>query len=104
MKKKRFYLATGEREITEFSEDLFLSKHNKRIDKAIQRSFVTRNNTYFTIYNLYDSYNRRITKAKNDPIKIEKINKEYIEYFKNIEKLVVEKENKDGSLVLKIKE
>ena len=25
--KKRFYLATGEREITEFSEDLFLSKH-----------------------------------------------------------------------------
>ena len=102
--KKRFYLATGEREITEFPENLFLSKHNKRIDKAIRRSFVTRNNTYFTIYNLYDSYNRRITKAKNDPIKIEKINKEYIEYFKNIEKLVVEKENKDGSLVLKIKE
>ena len=33
--------------------------------------------------------------------KIEKINLEYIEYFKNVEKLVVIKENKDGTLVFK---
>ena len=43
----------------------------------------------------------RIKKAKNDITKIENINKEYINYFKNIEKLVVLKENKDGTLVFR---
>lgn len=102
--KKRFYSVTGEREITEIPEDLSLGKQNNRIDTAIKRSLETRNNSYFTIHNLYDSYKRRINTAKNDPKKTEKINKEYIEYFKNIEKLVVEKENKNGTLVLKVKE
>lgn len=101
-KKKRFYLATGEREITEL-EDLILDKQNKQITKAIKLSYQMRYNSYFTIHNLRASYYRRINEAKKDPIKTEKINKEYIEYFKNIKKLVVEKENKDGSLVLKIK-
>lgn len=43
----------------------------------------------------------RIKKAKNDITKIEKINKEYVDYFKNVEKLVVVKENKDGTLVFR---
>ena len=61
----------------------------------------SRYNDYFTIYNLKDSYRTRIKKAKKDIEKIEAINKEYIEYFKDIKNLVVVKENKDGTLVFK---
>ena len=60
-----------------------------------------RNNSFFTIYNLWDSYHKRINNAKTSIEKIEKINMEYIEYFKKIDKLVVIKENKDGTLILK---
>ena len=39
-----------------------------------------------------------------DPQKRDKVNLDYIEYFKNIERLVVIKENKNGSLQLGKKE
>lgn len=50
-KKKRFYLATGEREITEL-EDLILDKQNKQITKAIKLSYQMRYNRIlrFIIY------------------------------------------------------
>ena len=75
--------------------------NNKFMANVIKEYVKTRNNSYFTIYNLRDSYYKRIKKAKQDAAKIEKINKEYIEHFKNIEKLVVLKENKDGTLIFK---
>ena len=75
--------------------------NNKLMSKVISLGIQQRNNTYFTIYNLRDSYYTKIEKAKNDITKIENINKEYINYFKNIEKLVVLKENKDGTLVFR---
>ncbi|MBQ9715880.1 MAG: hypothetical protein IJV77_05685 [Clostridia bacterium] len=71
------------------------------VNKVIECGIKQRNNPYFTIYNLKDSYHKRISKAKNDTAKIESINKDYINYFKNINNLVVVKENKDGTLVFK---
>ena len=41
--------------------------------------------------------------ARDDPEKQNQVNLDYIEYFKNMEHLVVMKENKNGSLQLKIK-
>lgn len=101
--KKRFYLETGTREVCDF-ENLPLTvkdKNSKLTNKIISLGIQQGNNSYFTIYNLRDSYNTRIKKAKNDIAKIESINREYINYFKNIEKLVVLKENKDGTLVFR---
>ena len=63
-----------------------------------------RNNAYFTIYNLWDSYDVRLKQAKDDAQKKNRVQLDYIQYFRNIDRLVVIKENKDGSLQLKIKE
>ena len=109
-KKKKFYNETGER-CSQQTADLLintvktaLKTGNKLVDKVMQQDFENRFNPYYTIYNLWDSYWRRISKAGKDEQKIEEINLQYIEYFKNIEKLVVIKENKDGSFQLKISE
>lgn len=101
--KKRFYLETGERKVYEIQDipSFVDNLNNKLMSKVISLGIQQRNNTYFTIYNLRDSYYTKIEKAKNDITKIENINKEYINYFKNIEKLVVLKENKDGTLVFR---
>ena len=74
------------------------------IDQVTQKYIEDLVAPYYTIDNLWESYWTRISKAGKDNQKIEKINLQYIEYFKNIEKLVVIKENKDGSLQLKISE
>lgn len=101
--KKRFYLATGERMVGKLENVPTdnVNKNDKLMSKVISFCVQRRNNSYFTIYNLRDSYYIRIKKAKNDITKIEKINKEYVDYFKNVEKLVVVKENKDGTLVFR---
>ena len=102
--KKRFYLETGERETIQPHTELFLVNQSKIIADVIQHSIETRNQTYFTKYNLWDSYRVRLKQAKNDIEKRNQVNLDYIEYFKNITILVVIKENKNGSLQLKIKE
>ena len=110
--KKKFYNETGERlpehdAITIQQNALTLiDTGNKLVDSTVQQRIrnAYTNNTYYTIYNLWGSYWTRISKAGKDEQKIEEINLQYIEYFKNIEKLVVIKENKDGSLQLKISE
>ena len=96
-------MESGEREINIIDyENLSINnKHDKLIKKVLCLGVQTRNNPYFTIYNLRDSYHQRIKNARKDIEKIEKINLEYIEYFKNIDKLIVIKENKDGTLVFK---
>lgn len=102
--KKRFNLEMGERELQNGLEKIEMPgkhKENKLIKNAMSTIVKTRNNPYFTIYNLRDSYYRRIKKANGDEAKIEKINREYIDYFKNIDNLIVIKENKDGTLVFK---
>lgn len=100
--KKRFYLENGEREVIANQMDFSSVSENKFMSKVIQRSIETRNQPYFTIYNLWDSYRVRLKEAGNDLQKRNKVNLDYIEYFKNIQHLVVIKENKDGSLQLKI--
>ena len=72
------------------------------MSKVIKLSLDNRNNPYFTVHNLWDSYHRRLKEAKNDPQKQNQVHLDYIEYFKNMEHLVVVKENKNGSLQLKI--
>ena len=108
--KKKFYNETGER-CSQQTADLLkntmktaLKTGNKLVDSVMQQEFENKFNPYYTIYNLWDSYWTRISKAGKDNQKIEEINLQYIEYFKNIEKLVVIKKNKDGSLQLKISE
>lgn len=109
-KKKKFYNETGER-CSQQTADLLkntmrtaLKTGNKLVDQVMQQDFENKFNPYYTIYNLWESYWTRISKAGKDEQKIEEINLQYIEYFKNIEKLVVIKENKNGSLQLKISE
>ena len=100
--KKRFYLENGERETIPPIPESLLPKDNKLMSKVIQLSINSRNNTYFTIYNLWDSYHVRLKEAGKDIEKRNKVNLDYIEYFRNIDYLMVIKENKSGSLQLKI--
>lgn len=102
-KKKRFYLETGEREGILNIPEFPLSSENKLVSKVMQLAISSRNNPYFTKYNLWDSYHTRIKEAGKDPCKRNRVNLDYIEYFKNMDHLVVIKENKSGSLQLKIK-
>ena len=100
--KKKFYLENGERETTPPIPESLLPKDNKLMSKVIQLYMNSRNNAYFTIHNLWDSYHVRLKEAGKDTEKRSKVNLDYIEYFKNINHLVVIKENKNGSLQLKI--
>lgn len=100
--KKKFYLEIGERETILSIPESLLPKDNKLMSKVIQLSMNSRNNAYFTIYNLWDSYHVRLKEAGKDIEKRNKVNLDYIEYFRNINCLVVIKENKSGSLQLKI--
>ena len=102
-KKKKFYLENGERAVAPPLPDM-LPDGNTLTSKVMKLYFDNRNNPYYTLHNLKDSYHVRLKEAKGDPQKIDKVNLDYIEYFKNIERLVVIKENKNGSLQLKIKE
>ena len=101
--KKKFYNETGER-VVQQGEHKLPPTGNKMIDQVAQKYIEDLVAPYYTIDNLWESYWTRISKAGKDNQKIEKINLQYIEYFKNIEKLVVIKKNKDGSLQLKISE
>ena len=101
---KRFYLESGERahhgDIDNVDFEIN-SKEKKLIKRVMELHIQIRNNSFFTVYNLWDSYYQRIKNAKTNVEKIEKINMEYIEYFSKIDKLIVVKENKDGTLVFK---
>jgi hypothetical protein len=102
--KKRFYLESGERVYNVDIDNVDLeinSKDKKLIKRVMELNIQTRNNSFFTVHNLWDSYYQRIKNAKTNVEKIEKINIEYIEYFSKIDKLIVIKENKDGTLVFK---
>lgn len=100
--KKKFYLEEGKRATVSHARMPPIASGNKMVDKVIQYSIGKRNNAYFTVYNLWDSYYARLKEARNDPQKQNQVNLDYIEYFKNIEHLVVLKENKNGSLQLRI--
>lgn len=102
--KKKFYLESGERENVFQMPKEMLSGVGKHAAAIIQIYANNRNNAYFTIYNLWDSYDVRLKQAKNDAQKKNRVQLDYIQYFRNIDRLVVIKENKDGSLQLKIKE
>lgn len=100
--KKKFYLEHGEREVhSTVSESSSLSG-DKLMSEVIRFSARVRNQPYFTVYHLWDSYFVRLKQAKKDEQKRNQVNLDYIEYFKNVEFLVVVKENKNGSLQLKI--
>lgn len=101
-KKKKFYLEYGEREIAPIAPQSLLPCDDKLVSKVIQLTLDNRNHTYFTIYNLWDSYHVRLKEAGKDTQKRNKVNLDYIGYFKNIKNLKVIKENKSGSLQLKI--
>ncbi len=102
--KKQFYLESGERENVFQMPKEMLSGVGKHTATIIQIYVNNRNNAYFTVYNLWDSYHVRLKQAKNDAQKKNRVQLDYIQYFRNIDRLVVIKENKDGSLQLKIKE
>lgn len=104
--KKTFYMEEGDRQIEKIAEDIDNqqnSKKDKLIEKAMKRRSALVNNEYFTIWNLWDSYRKLIHKYSGDAEQNEKINIMYIEYFRNIENLVVVKEERNGVLILKIK-
>lgn len=100
--KKKFYLQEGERQSVSFPQDVPIPNTDKLTAEVIRIWATNRNNAYFTMHNLWDSYHARLKAARNDPQKQNQVHIEYIEYFKNIESLVVIKENKNGSLQLKI--
>ncbi len=100
--KKRIYFETGERKTAPKIPESAVSNHDP-VAKAVKASFYQQNHTYFNVYHLWDSYRVRLKEAKNDAQKRNQVNLDYIEYFKNIEHLVVIKKNKNGSLQLKIK-
>ena len=99
--KKRFYFETGERETVSKIPESAVSNHDP-VAKAVKASFYQQNHTYFNLYNLWDSYRVKLKEAKDDAQKRNQVNLDYIEYFKNIEHLVVIKKNQNGSLQLKI--
>ena len=101
---KRFYMESGERECSaQFSEEMIPQDHQFVAD--ILRLYAgRRSNSYFTVYNLRDSYQIRLKEAKHDAQKRRQVHLDYIAYFRNIDRLVVVKENKSGSLQLRIKE
>lgn len=108
--KFKLFPSGFEREVSNISDavnNVDFSK-NKRENKLLQRVMkgynTLANNEYYTIYNLRQSFNIRIDKAKSDKDKIAKINADYLNYFKNLDKLEITKENKDGSLVINVKE
>lgn len=100
--KKKFYLETGERQTMLFPKESHIPNADKLTTDVIRLWTSNRNQPYFTIHNLRDSYRTRLKEARNDPQKQSQVNLDYIEYFKNIEHLVVVKENKNGSLQLRI--
>ena len=100
--KKKFYLEQGARKTVSFTPMPEIGSGDKIAEKAIEYFVSNRNNAYFTVHNLWDSYHRRLKEAKNDPQKQNQVHLDYIEYFKSIEHLVVVKENKNGLLQLKI--
>lgn len=103
--KKKFYLEKGERTLIENGQaaidELPEGKGGKLIKKVMRCRLEKTNNAYFTIYNLRDSYFAEVNHAKGNAEKTEKINKKYIERFKNIEKQVVVREKAGGVLVFK---
>lgn len=100
--KKKFYLETGERQTVPFPQEPAIPNADKLMTDVIRIWASNRNQPYFTIHNLWDSYRTWLKEAGNDPQKQSQVNLDYIEYFKNIEHLVVVKENKNGSLQLRI--
>ena len=101
-KKKKFYLEHGEREVAPPIPQSALPGDNAPASKVMQLAFDNRNHAYFTIHNLWDSYHIRLREAGKDTQKRNKVNLDYIGYFKNIKNLKDIKENKSGSLQLKI--
>lgn len=102
--KKKFDLESGEREnvVSSNNVDFEIKGKDKKWAKGMMKIFKeTKNNPYFTVHNLWDSYYASIKQANNNAEKIEEINIEYIKYFRKMEKLVVVKENKDGTLIFK---
>lgn len=57
----------------------------------------------FTVYHLWASYRVRLKETEKSPQQREQVNLEYIEYFKNVTRLIVLKENDNGSLQLRVK-
>ena len=106
--KKKFYPESGEREVVQFSKADFSppshSKSDRYLNKIIMQIWASTQNPYYTIHNLRMSYITEMNKKKHGPEQKEKVNRRYIEYFRNIEKLSVTEEKKDGTLVLKIRE
>lgn len=106
--KKIFYMEKGNREPIKIAEEeidnMSFPQNDRMLKKVLKQSVKFRNNAYFTIYNLRDSYAKLVNSKKNDLEQIEKINQTYIQYFKNIKNLVVVKEMKNGVLILKIKD
>lgn len=100
--KKKFFLESGEREQYASLPEHLEAEDNEKLWKVINLFEESRNHPYFTIHNLRDSYHTRLKEAKNDFQKQKQVHLDYIEYFKNMEHLVVVKENKNGSLQLKI--
>ncbi len=58
--KKKFYLENGERENIPNITESSLPTENKLMYKVIQLAINSRNQPYFTIYNLWDSYRVRL--------------------------------------------
>jgi len=100
--KKKFYLASGEREILPPLPDSFLEGQSKLAVQVMQMAIDCRNQPYFTVHNLWDSYHARLHEAGTDLQKRDRVNLAYIAYFQNIPYLTVIKENKNGSLQLRI--
>ena len=105
--KKKFYLEKGEREVLknaeEIPQELATGKQGKLLAKMMQDRLEKTNNGYFTIYNLRASYLAESERAKRSAKKTEEVNRKYIECFKNIQELVVVREQENGVLVFKDK-
>lgn len=105
--KKKFYLESGERDTTPVMiPESWIPEDNTPAARMavaqMQMLIEERCNPYFTQRNLWTSYHIRLEEAGKNEEKRNRVNLDYIEYFKNIEHLVVVRENKSGSLQLRI--
>ncbi len=106
--RKRFYLESGERVVDKVIEAPLKNGKPQKGRGLLKDSWgrpITMDNPFFTIYNLQQSYWRELVLYKKDgEERLEEIHQRYIEYFKNIERLVVVEEKEEYLLVLKYKE
>ena len=105
--RKKFYAENGQRELQPFPEEFEatkLTQKEQNLWNIVKHTHDLRNTPHYNLYHLKDSYHAELKCARNDPAKVDQVQLKYIAFFKTMERLVVVKEQKNGVLILNMKE